>query len=165
MFKLSFTCDYCAPNKLDSQTLIKYEVLYVIVLHKYKHCIVIYLSINMTIQQPHHYLNCREQNSEEFYKLQDFQKFGVHSKSFRHAFRHIHSPTIAKKKKKITLQWSAGGCLVKGFGKGNVFLSMQHPYGFFPSFASCSTVGDQMSCMNLTLLGNYTTNQNFKMTT
>lgn len=30
--------------------------------------------------------------------------------------------------------------------------------------ASCSNVGDQMSCMNLTLLGNYTTNQNFKMT-
>ena len=49
--------------------LTQYEVLQEIVLHKYKHCIVIYISISITIHHPHHYfLNCREQNSEEFYK-------------------------------------------------------------------------------------------------
>ena len=44
-------------------------------------------------------------------------------------------------------------CLVCG-----IHMVSLHP------LASCSNVGDQMSCMNLTLLGNYTTNQNFKMT-
>lgn len=62
-----------------------------------------------------------------------FKNLEVIASHLDYALRHIHSPTIAKKKKKITLQWSVGGCLVKGLGRGNALLSMWHPYGFFPS--------------------------------
>ena len=81
------------------------------------------------------------QNSEEFYKLYDFQKFGGHSKSLG-LCPQTYSFFNNRKKKKVTLQWSVGGCLVKGFGKGNACSACGiHMVSFHP-LASCSNVGD-----------------------